>query len=162
MREIRNQKPQKAKPSKFFDQLIQKYGEQFALSKATNAEISDKVRFFIQDLVYGNLLQDKYIRYLLEDTENRLIQTAMFEIEYRYRRSYILVYSLTKMVNSTDPISQSQEFNQCYMDEDMKTKAYSILRAGLTNFINTREPSYIEWIAIQFNSPVLKGAKTLV
>lgn len=162
MREIRSQKPKKPKQSKFFDQLIQKYGEQYALDKCTNQEISDKLRFFIQDLVYGNILQDKYIQYIMNDTNNRLIGSTLVEIDYRIKRAAMISYALSKLYASQDPITQDQEFQQCYMDEDLKSKAYSIIKQGLLGFLNSRDPQYIEWIAIQFNSPILRSAKQLI
>lgn len=162
MREIRQNKP-KLKPSKFFEPLIQKYGEMYALDKATNQEISDKIRFFIHDLVYGNLLQEKYTKYILNDitTSNRLITATSLELDYKYKRANIVLYSLTKLFNSNDPITSEQEFSQCYMDADLRVKAYQVLKQGIINLTNSGNPQFLEWIAIQFNTQ-LRGAKNLI
>ena len=161
MREIRQNK-QKPKNSKFFDQLIQRYGEEYALAKATNQEVSDKVKFFIQDLAYGTILQDKYIRYLMEDNDNRLINTTLIEVDYRLKRSSILLYALNKLYMSKDNICLDQEYQQCYQDEDIRVKAYSIIKQGLINFIQSRNPQFFTTIAVQLNSILLKGAKQLI
>ena len=58
MREIVKKK--RNTKSKFYEYFLTQYGNIDCTRKATDQEIIDRMRLFINDLVFGNVLQEKY------------------------------------------------------------------------------------------------------
>jgi hypothetical protein len=147
----------KLKPSRFFESFIQQKGP-MGVNLASVAEIQKNLRSFFNDLGYGNLVQEKYLQYLVGDL--RVIDEALNESQNRLMEATIILQSMDMLQTSNNPIIQLPLFMITYNKFLMRYKAYSIIHRGLNDFkfSSVHDPAFLVGISTQLNSPVMRGA----
>ena len=173
MREIVKKK--RNTKSKFYEYFLTQYGSIDCTRKATDQEIIDRMRLFINDLVFGNVLQEKYWN-LFEADLRVLVIGLNYVKEKLYKlqcyRDCIQSVSI-RNDNTANVIKMNPVFETCLIESDEIVKGYMIIYAGLNDFyqsgiqngiINFKACNldHLQNIAIQFKNPIFKLARKMV
>lgn len=151
-----NNTPKKLKPSKFFDNFIQLKGPNGVL-RASSAEIQKNLKYFFLDLIYGNIVQEKYLPFIMND--NRVITEAITEAQNKLMEYTIITQSMDCAAMSSSPISLQPVFPLIYNNYMYKANAYHIMLNGLQGFAMTHDVSYLTAISAKLNSSSIRGGK---
>ena len=144
------------KPSKFFENFIQQKGPS-GVKRASVAEIQKNLRQFYLDLVYGNVVQDKYIPFLIEDP--RVVNEAIIDSENKLVEFTIILQSMDSAVRCMLPISNQPMFTTVYNKYMMRANIYGVILSGLKNFVMTGDTGFLVSICAHLNSKMVRGAK---
>lgn len=151
-----NQSNKKLKPSKFYDSFIQQKGPN-GVTRASSAEIQKALKMFYLDLAFGNIVQDKYIPYIME--EPRVFQEAIIDCENKLIEYTIILRSLEAATASNNPIVLQPNFQIVYNKYLMLSNSYSTILNGLRGFVVSMDVSYLVAISAKLNSTQMRGAK---
>ena len=152
-----SQPPKKLKPSKFFDNFIQLKGPNGVL-RASTAEIQKNLRYFFLDLIYGNVVQDKYLPFLMSG-DDRVVTEAITEAQNKLMEFTILTQSMDCAAMSSNPVSLQPVFPVIYNNYMYKCNAYFIILNGLQGFLMTHDISYLTAISAKLNASSIRGGK---
>ena len=118
MREIVKKK--RNTKSKFYEYFLTQYGSIDCTRKATDQEIIDRMRLFINDLVFGNVLQEKYWN-LFEADLRVLVIGLNYVKEKLYKlqcyRDCIQSVSI-RNDNTANVIKMNPVFETCLIESD--------------------------------------------
>ena len=153
---------QKLKPSQFFEYFINRYGTDYAITRANNQELTNRIKYFILDLVYGNVMQDKYLGYVTGDESNRLVLLALNETEFQLRKAVIYCEALRASKFTGQPSSLLQEFDPLMKDEELRQFAFIVIKGGLTDYLRTKEVQYLQSITYKLSNPLVKRVKQIL
>ena len=147
---------QKLRNSKFFEYFIKQYGER-CTKDANDEDLFRNMRSFYTDLLYGNIQQDKYMRYLSLD--DRILKVAINDCYQKLMSSIIVKEALEYSQQMQHPVSKYDQFVITINEAKARNFCYGILYNGLLNFINTGNPNYLIHISVEFNNPMNRNAK---
>lgn len=151
--QILNKKP---RPSRFYESFIESKGPQ-GVTRATNAEIQKNLKSFYLDLAYGNIVQDKYMTFIME--EPRVFQEAVNDVSNRIMEYTIILRSMDCAISNNLPIIAQPMFNVTYNKYMMKANTYNTILTGLQNFMMSLDIGYLVSISAQLNSGIIRGSK---
>lgn len=144
------------KPSRFFETFVQQKGPN-GVSRASVLEIQKNLRTFFLDLAFGNVVQEKYIQFMIGDP--RVVQEAMTAAYNKIWECLVITQSMDAAISSNAPITQHPEFYTAYNKYKMRGTTYNVIYDGLCAFSNTQDPSYLTAISTKLNSGLMRGSK---
>lgn len=173
-----SQKPKNQK-SKFFEYFLNQYGET-CTSRASDAEIQDKMRSFFIDLIFGNINSVKYFNYLAGDV--RIIVYAIETAKTKLFDSLCYRDCINKvaMDNSLEAINikSNPNFDSCLREAIEKANVYQFIYDALVNFDRSgliqedgfsmvhperRQPEYLLALAAKFRgNPFTRLTKRMI
>lgn len=151
--QILNKKP---RPSRFYESFIESKGPS-GVTRATSAEIQRNLKSFYLDLAHGNIVQDKYMTFIME--EPRVFQEAFNDVSNRIMEYTIILRSMDCAMANNLPIIAQPMFNVTYNKYMMKANTYNVIFTGLQNFMMSMDVSYLVSISAQLNSGIIRGSK---
>lgn len=174
MREI-VRKGRKNTKSKFYEYFINQYGNIDCTRKAQDTEIVDRMRLFINDLVFGNILQEKYWNLFEADLRVlifalRHVKEKLFKLQcYRDCIQNIAI----RNDQNANSIKMNPAFESCMIETEELVKGYMIIYTGLNDFYNSGIQNgminfkacnldHLQNIAIQFKNPIFKLTRKVV
>lgn len=155
-------KQQKVRQSQFFEYFISRYGIEFAITRANNEELLNRIKHLILDLAYGNIMQERYFCYIAGDMDNRLLQIALTELQFQIRKTVIYCDALTASRIVGNESSKFQEFDPLLKDEQLRQFAFITIRDSILSYISTRDSEYIRSISYKLSNPLFKRAKQIL
>lgn len=155
-------KQQKVRQSQFFEYFISRYGIDFAITRANNEELLNRIKHFILDLAYGNIMQERYFCYIAGDMDNRLLQIALTELRFQIRKTVIYCDALVASRIVGNESSKFQEFDPLLKDEQLRQFAFITIRDSIMSYISTRDSEYIRSISYKLSNPLFKRAKQIL
>lgn len=160
MRSIKQVLNTKLRNSKFFDYFIKTHGDNCTIS-ATDDEIRKNLKYLYLDITFGNLQQDKYTQYFVQD--NRIVTLAINDTMQKLIENYMILESLKYARANNMNFVLYEQFDKVLSDTNTKYFTYSTLNKGLLDFQQSQyNMSYLVNIAVQFNNPMNRGSKTIL
>ena len=127
---------------------------------ASPLEIQKQMKSYFLDLIYGNIVQEKYQDFLYEP---RVLREALASAEQKLLRYSAILQSMDLAIQSNQfMITSNPEFYNTYDTYVGKATAFSIILKGLQAFANTGDTGYLISISTQMNSYLMANAKQQV
>lgn len=160
MKSIKQVLNTKLRNSKFFDYFLKNYGDICTLA-ATDDEIRKCLKFLYLDITFGNIQQNKYVQYFVQDS--RIVILALNDTMQKSIENYMILESLKYARAHNVDFVLYEQFDKVLSDTDTKYFTYSTLNKGLLEFQQSQyNMSYLIKIAVQFNSPMNRGSKAVL
>lgn len=141
------------KDSKFFEY----FKSQGGTLRASSEDIRKQMFVFCKDLIYGNVVQDKYLPALMEDP--RIIQEGMLYAETNLIENNMILQSLDCAALNKLPFTMFPEFSTVYNKYALRSQTYGIILHSLKDFAMSGNPDYLVSISVKLNTPFLRGVK---
>lgn len=128
------------------------------IQRASVVDIQKNMHHFLKDLIFGNIVQEKYMEILMSDP--RIIQEAITYTEQNLIENHIILQSMNCAVNCKDvSIITLPAFNNTYTKYSLKANTYGVLLTELRNFMSSGNAEYLIGISVKLNSPFMRGSK---
>jgi len=143
MKPMRNNNPYKKK-SAFFDYFLKQSGEDF-LMKENMVNLKRRSTMFFRDMANGSFDIEKHGQYISNDyLLNIMLKEAMIKVKY-----YSIHCHFSGTVLQDHPEYNSDDVQSAIKADYDSLTAYTIIRDGLLNLIQTRNLGYLAMIANQ-------------
>jgi len=151
-------KPEVAKKNMKDARFFEYFKDRGGVNRATTQEIRDKLMLLFKDLIFGNVVQDKYMEAIMG--EPRIMQEAIIFAEANLMENHILVQSMDCAIQCRLPsVLSLPTFDQIYTKYTLRATTYGTILAELKNFVMSGNPEYLVAISVKLNSPFMRGVK---